>query len=39
LIVNSWVLTTFVALNIAMLLIAAGTYLCRSAKEKSGQVE
>lgn len=34
---NSWVLTTFIALNIAMLLIAAGTYLCRSANEKSGQ--
>ncbi len=34
---NSWVLTTFIALNILMLLIAAGTYLCRSAKEKAGQ--
>ncbi|MDX1298731.1 MAG: hypothetical protein R3260_10915 [Pseudomonas sp.] len=37
LIMNSWVLTTFIALNLAMLLIAGGTYLCRSAKEKSGQ--
>ncbi len=36
---NSWVLTLFVALNILMLLIAAGTYLCRSAKEKAGQAE
>ncbi|TWC31085.1 hypothetical protein FBY03_12112 [Pseudomonas sp. SJZ079] len=36
---NSWVLTTFIALNIAMLLIAAGTYLCRSAKENAGQTE
>lgn len=36
---NSWVLTLFVALNILMLLIAAGTYLCRSVKEKAGQTE
>jgi len=36
---NSWVLTTFIALNILMFLIAAGTYLCRSAKEKAGQTE
>lgn len=36
---NSWVLTLFVALNLLMLLTAAGTYLCRCAKEKAGQVE
>lgn len=34
---NSWVLTTFVALNLLMLFVAVGTYLCRSAKEKNGQ--
>ncbi len=34
---TSWVLTTFVALNLLMLLVAVGTYLCRSAKEKHGQ--
>ncbi len=34
---TSWVLTLFIALNIAMLMIAGGTYLCRNAKEKSGQ--
>lgn len=34
---NSWVLTLFVALNILMFLIAAGTYLCRSAKEQARQ--
>ncbi len=36
---TSWVLTLFVSLNLAMLLTAAGTYLCRSAKEKAGQAE
>lgn len=37
LIMNSWVLTTFIALNLAMLLIAGGTYLCRSAKKNPGR--
>jgi hypothetical protein len=36
-VMNSWVLTLFVALNILMFLIAAGTYLCRSANEKARQ--
>lgn len=36
---TSWVLTLFISLNIAMFLIAAGTYLCRCAKQKAGQEE
>ena len=36
---TSWVLTLFISLNIVMLLIAAGTYLCRCAKENAGQTE
>lgn len=32
---NSWLLTLLVALNLLILLITVGTYLCRFAKEKA----